>query len=303
MATLSPPAEADVHSPDAASLRVPAAVPVPALVTDADACPSCGAGIAGDYCGACGERRPKPEHFTVRHFFREISDTLFGLDSRAVRSFRLLLTRPGFLTLEALRGRRKPYLGPLKMYLGVFALITLLSPVFTSQSDKRAQQADALTAQLDRAFQYIAAQNGMNVDVVRRTLTTTMLQHQGWMALLVPLLFAVVIHAVFRRRRPRFGEQLLFALHFATFNYTVGLIILIPQLPGIGAGVVVMGIISLATLAVQFAYMAVAIRRVYGGSRRAAVGWTVVLTMGFGVAQMMIGIMSLGTAVARLMYF
>lgn len=303
MATLFLGAEPGIHSLDAAPAPVSSPVLVPALVSGASACPSCDAAIAGDYCGACGERRPRPEHLTVRHFFREISDTLFGVDSRAARSFRLLFTRPGFLTLEAVRGRRKPYLGPLKMYLGVFAVITLLSPLFTSQSARRAQRADSLAVQFDRVAQVIAAQTGGSVDAARQALTSTMLQHQGWIALLVPLIFALVLHAAFRRRRARFGEHLLFALHFATFNYALGVIIMIPQLPVFSPGAVVTGTIALATLAGQCAYMAIAVRRVYGGSRRAAAGWTVVLMIGFGIAQMMIGLISLATAVARLVYF
>jgi Protein of unknown function (DUF3667) len=299
MATLTLPLDPDVH---AAETSAPA--PAPAMVAaETDACPSCGTTVTAEFCGACGERRLRPEHFSMRHFARETWGELFDLDSRALRSVRLLFTQPGFLTLEALRGRRRPYVGALKMYLAVFAAVTLLSPVLTDQAGQRAEKANAFTAQFSRLVHAIAVHSGSSDAAAREAFTSAAVQHEGWLAILIPLLFAVFLFALFHRRRRWYGEHLLFAIHFATFNYGVGLILVLPQLPVLRPGKVVTLAIGLVTIVAMFAYMMVAVRRVYGGSRAAAAGWAVVLLIGFTVAQVVMGALSLATAAARLMYF
>lgn len=302
MATLSPPAEAGAQPPETAAAS-PASIPVPALVRDANACPSCGAAFAGDYCGACGERRLVPEHFSVRHFFGEISGAVIGLDSRAVRSFRLLFTRPGLLTVEALQGRRKPYVGALKLYLLVFTAIVVLAPLLTRQPEQRAESRDALTGRFGQLLSVIAEHRGLSQLEARRTLSLTMVQHEGWLAVLIPLLFAVVLYAAFRRRRKWFGEHLLFALHYATFSYGLTLLLMLPQFSVFRPGQAVIVAVSIAGMLAQLAYMSIAVRRVYGGGRWAAAGWGVAMMAGFSASQLAIGAVSLGTAIVRLVYF
>lgn len=293
MATLSLPADSAVPIVEA---------PGSAPAAEAEVCPSCGAGVAGEFCGACGERRLRPEHFSMRHFVREVWGEVFDLDSRAVRSVRLLFTQPGFLTLEALRGRRRPYVGALKMYLAVFAAVTVLSPLLTAQAEQREQKADAFTAQFSRLVHAIAVYSGRSDADAKQAFTSAAVQHEGWLAILIPLLFAVFLFALFRRRRRWFGEHLMFAIHFATFNYGVGLILIIPQLSVFRPGQAVTLAIGLATVAAMFAYTMVAVRRVYGGGRGAAAGWAVVLLVCFSIAQLAIGALSLATAAARLAY-
>lgn len=81
------------------------------------ACPSCGAPFYGRYCHRCGEKKLAPEDRTVRHFVADILGTLFNLDSTFWRTFRLLLVKPGALTAAHLRGERRPYLSPFKVFV------------------------------------------------------------------------------------------------------------------------------------------------------------------------------------------
>jgi hypothetical protein len=68
------------------------------------------------FCPACGQSvrelsRPWAE------VFRELLDELFDFDGRMFTSLQYLITRPGFLSLEYNRGRRRAYTPPLRMYL------------------------------------------------------------------------------------------------------------------------------------------------------------------------------------------
>ncbi len=94
-----------------------------------DTCRNCGAHAPGHFCGNCGQetRVALP---TFNAFMREAAGRYFALDGRFWRTLAALVARPGFLTQEYLRGRRKRYIRParlfLVLYLVLFAAIGLL---------------------------------------------------------------------------------------------------------------------------------------------------------------------------------
>jgi hypothetical protein len=65
------------------------------VAVDSSECTDCGAALHGASSAHCGQKAT-PIDPSVRH----------AVDRKILRSLRLLLTRPGFLTLELLRGRR-----------------------------------------------------------------------------------------------------------------------------------------------------------------------------------------------------
>lgn len=83
-----------------------------------DPCKNCSKTLPAEarFCPACGQSvrelsRPWAE------VFRELLDELFDFDGRMFISLQYLFTRPGFLSLEYNRGRRRAYTPPLRMYL------------------------------------------------------------------------------------------------------------------------------------------------------------------------------------------
>jgi len=302
MATLSLTPEAESA---AAPPAPPAAIAVPAIA--GETCPSCGAAAAGDWCSACGERLPREDQFSARHFFNEIREEVLDLDGRWLRSIKLLLTRPGALTLEVLQGRRRLYLGAFKMYLAVFALLTLGSPLMTARAEQREQSADALTRRFARLVHEVAVRRGVSDGSAKQALLDTTLQHESWISFAIPLLFAVLLFALFRRRRRWFGEHLLFATHWATFNYLFGLLAFplqfVADLRGGGVpGKVAVLVIYLASTGLMLGYLAVAFRRVYGGGKGASIAWGVLLLVCFSTAQLLVALVAVATAAARLAY-
>ncbi|MDO8862295.1 DUF3667 domain-containing protein [Haliea sp. E1-2-M8] len=79
-------------------------------------CQNCRASLLGPYCHHCGQ----PAKPVVRFFGTLVVEFLqetISLDSRAMRTLVALLTRPGFLTNAYLRGRRKRFVPPLRLFL------------------------------------------------------------------------------------------------------------------------------------------------------------------------------------------
>ena len=85
-------------------------------------CPTCHRTVSTPYCPGCGERPLRARELTLRGLFDQLVQAFTNIDGRLVRSFRYLLGRPGFLTVAYLRGQRKPYVGPVPLFLIANAL-------------------------------------------------------------------------------------------------------------------------------------------------------------------------------------
>jgi hypothetical protein len=79
-------------------------------------CPSCLANASGQFCSACGEAL-HPHLPSAREFAHEFIGHYVALEGKLLQTLKLLLYRPGALTLAFMRGRRLPYIAPLRLYL------------------------------------------------------------------------------------------------------------------------------------------------------------------------------------------
>jgi len=80
-------------------------------------CPTCGASIELDHCGACGEMRPSARAYRLVDFAKEAFETLTNVERSLLRTLVALIRRPGELTAAYLRGERVRYLKPLQLFL------------------------------------------------------------------------------------------------------------------------------------------------------------------------------------------
>jgi len=89
-----------------------------AAATGPAKCADCAAPVAGKYCAACGQET-LIETPTVRHFLQEFADQYVALEGKLGRTLRVLILKPGQLTLDYVEGRRQRYVRPLKLYLTI----------------------------------------------------------------------------------------------------------------------------------------------------------------------------------------
>lgn len=95
----------------------PAAAEDAVTETEPWKCPNCNARVATAFCPACGERPLRARELTLRGLFEQMFEAITSIDSRLIRSFRRLTGSPGSLTVAYLDGQRKPYLGPVSVFL------------------------------------------------------------------------------------------------------------------------------------------------------------------------------------------
>ena len=113
------PAEERAHTDPAGGNPDPDPAP-------AQRCLNCGAALTGRYCAQCGQDVHR-RVLSLRHAIRELLEDLSQADARVWRTLRLLILRPGELTLEYLHGRCASYTPPLRLYVALSLLLFLVA--------------------------------------------------------------------------------------------------------------------------------------------------------------------------------
>jgi hypothetical protein len=153
-------------------------------------CNNCGEPLTSQagFCSSCGQSVKEISRPWLE-FVRETLTELLDFDGRMLKSIRLLLTRPGFLSHEYINGRRVSYTSPIRIYLVVSLAFFFVLPLILPEST---------TANPDHK---------LSVDLYSRA-----------MFLLLPL-FAIFLKILYRRRF--YIDHLVFAVHLFGAMYIV----------------------------------------------------------------------------------
>jgi hypothetical protein len=101
----------------------------PEKAANGGVCTNCSTELVGPYCAECGQRQVDLDR-PFREIGSEAMEAFLSFDTRILRTLWPLISRPGFLTVEFMAGRRARYVHPLKLYLAicvVFFVVVALS--------------------------------------------------------------------------------------------------------------------------------------------------------------------------------
>lgn len=98
---------------------------------DEQKCKNCGAVIDGKFCKECGQKAIEHKQ-TIWHLTMHFLSDILHYDGRFIRTLRSLLTRPGFLSMEYMKGVRQKYVDPFRLYLFISALAFVVFITFDS---------------------------------------------------------------------------------------------------------------------------------------------------------------------------
>src|ERR1044071_7675704 len=264
------------------------------------ACPNCGTALAGEFCHGCGEKRPEARDLSVRHFFGEAAQELTSVEhSKLFHTVFALLFRPGFLTNEWVAGRRKRYLKPLNLCLGVLALSLFAYSVYKPVSMFDVEKFVNLNKQPDsmQVFDRFAAKKHIERSELFDRLSEKWQRNMSLSPLLFVGGFALVLQLVFLLSRRYFVEHLVFSMHFVSFS-TLAVVLLWPLyfFIGIKAGGV-STLVAVFKWLLDIVYMFFAVRAVYRlGTLRTLLA-SVLLTLGYFLSYLLVFAGSLAAAI------
>src|SRR4026209_2435112 len=154
-------------------------------------CRNCGAELLGRFCHQCGQKAIA-SRVSVRDFLHEAADELAHLDGKIFQTLKLLLLKPGLLTVEHLQGRRVRYVPPLRLYLScslLFFALSAMTPDHLNFNVKITGVATARDQQIaERAIEAM------------RDLRDRILHHAPRAMFLLMPVFAILTWAVYRTK-------------------------------------------------------------------------------------------------------
>lgn len=121
----------------------------PILPRNPGPCLNCGTYLSKDdvFCSHCGQKRVEREEMTFHHLIGDSFLDYFHFDSKFFRTILPLLYRPGLLSLEYMKGRRKSYVEPFKLFLVISVIFFLLLP-FRNKEEENAGNAVSNNSQM-----------------------------------------------------------------------------------------------------------------------------------------------------------
>ena len=244
-------------------------------------CVSCDTPLSGPYCSRCGERALEPEALTLRYFLvHTVAHELLHVDGKLWRTLRLLLVRPGRLSLEYAAGRRRLYVNPFRLLLIAIVAYALMStagrtftlefgPVIMSVAPPAVRRSVSVEGTIEMIDRYgllrkpmVARQEQLKSEAARQRFHERLAAFAQPASFTNVFLLAAALHFLFRWKRRRFLEHAAFSMHVVSFVLLSSVLLFVAvSLRAWLGGWVLLAIFFVAVL--QFAYMAVAIRRFY----------------------------------------
>jgi hypothetical protein len=271
-----------------------------AAFVNPDECPECSATLAGDFCHRCGEKRLDSRDLSLRHFFDEALQELTSVEhSKLFHTVWALLFRPGFLTNEWIAGRRRRYLKPLNLCLGIFALslfaYSVYKPVSMYDIDKFLKQDQ--TGKSSKLFERVAAKKHMETEALLDRISERWQRFMSLSPFVFVGAFALVLQLVFIFTRRYFVEHLVFSMHYVSFSLlTVVLLWPLYLFIGIKQGGVNTAV-AVCKWLLDIIYMFFAVRAVYRLSTGRTILASLLLVVGYFLSYMLVLIGSLVLAI------
>ena len=259
-------------------------------------CPTCKIGITTPFCSACGERPLSPRELTLHGLLEHAFEAFTNVDNKLLLSFRYLVFRPGELTAAFLQGRRKPFIGPVSLFLIAnvlfFATESFLGgAIFTTPLDVHLHRQPWSGFAPQLVADHLAAMH------TTLALYTPVFDHAvalkaRSLIIFMALFFALVPLLVFIRRKRPLITHAVFSLHLYAFMLLLFCVAtMVPAFsammggPGFGSD----GLdhwLSISLLAVCATYQFFAIRVVYDVRGVARVLSALVLTIAVGAVAL-----------------
>jgi hypothetical protein len=180
------------------------------------------------FCPSCGQSVQEISRPWLE-FAREMLAELLDFDGRMLRSMRLLLTRPGFLSYEYINGRRVAYTSPIRIYVVISLVFFLVLPLILPGSSMTSP---------DHEF---------SVDL-----------YSKGMFLLLPV-FALLLKIFYRR--PFYMDHLVFTVHLFSAMFIVFAILL--SIETLADRYILVMLVQVIFLIYMLAYFVIALHTFY----------------------------------------
>ena len=169
----------------------------------------------------CGESPLSERDLKLRGLFGQLFHAFSNIDGRLIRSLRYLVSRPGVLTEEYVKGCRMPYLGPIQVFLVAnvlfFAMQSMTNTnIVSSPLDSHLHVQDWSPIAQSLVTQRLEAKQ-LSLDQYSPIFNQAVVLHGKSSIVLMVLPFTVLLLVMFYRNGRPFVTHVVFSLHFYAF--------------------------------------------------------------------------------------
>ena len=179
-------------------------------------CKNCNNKHTGNFCNICGEKKILDSDFSLSTLLSEAFGTITNVDSKLIRTFKLMFQNPGRLSLKYISGIRVPYLKPFQ----VFLICNLIFFIFLSDTDFFRSPSKWI---FNENVNFYGTNVMAKVESIMQTKNIPLEEvkseydrissnlSKSLLVLLIP--FIALVGLIFNRKL-QFGKHLIFATHF-----------------------------------------------------------------------------------------
>jgi len=241
-------------------------------------CKNCGDSFEGNYCNHCGEQVVSEADFTVQSLVRQAMGAITSVDSKLLRTLKLLLFYPGELTVKFIIGVRVYYMRPFQILIVsniIFYIVLSEADLFRTPSQWFfVENFDGIQV-MDKVRRISAAKQFEVKEIAILYDNHSSNLAKGLIILLIPF-FALTGKLLHPRAELAFGKHLVFATHYLSFILlllvVIGEALILSPIPANRWFFIV------PSLVIMTVYYSVALRRFYQNS------WT------FAIAKGIVGV-------------
>lgn len=253
---------------------------------DESTCVNCGAVLKGKYCSECGNKKTSPDDFKFSIFIEHTVDVFTHFDSKFFKSLKLLLLKPGLLTVNYLNGKRVPYMKPLQLFIVMnvifyfafsFTPIAFLNSPLQMQLKYQPYSRIALKMYQDKVTAY-----GINEKEYEAKYNEKTNAYSKTLPVILIPMFASLFWLLHIKSKRYFSEHLVAASHFTAFVLAFEILFLIPIFITYLLKIQITEFYISASLVLIFAiYISLAFRRIYNDSKIGSILKSIVVGLAF----------------------
>lgn len=189
-------------------------------------CKTCGNTHPEEFCPACGEKTFNIHQLSLKHFIEETFEGFAHFDSKFFRTVKLLLTKPGQLSIDFSQGRRVKYMRPIPFFL-VVNLIFFIIPfrnMYTQGLDTYTSFDNYTKYNTVGLVQKELARTKLSLDEYTQIFNEKITHLSKELIFIYIPFYGLVFALLFWYKKRYFVEHLIFATHFMSFILLFGLL-------------------------------------------------------------------------------
>jgi hypothetical protein len=223
-------------------------------------CLNCDTRLHGKYCHSCGQKATSAS-VSVHDFAHEATHEFLHLDGKILTTLKLLVTRPGQLTVDFLEGRRSRYVSPLRVYLTFSLIFFTLAAILPRGLEGTMKMKGGTGLKGDTEFERRLESGLSKTQKDSALLSNAVLKHLPKVMFGLMPVFALITWQFYRKQQRFYIPHLYYSVHFHAFVFLVMSIYVLVNRIGVPKPAAALLILTIIP------YHFIALRRVFGGSR------------------------------------